>query len=73
MTQFQEITGKDSESIRELLSCSGYANSAIEYFLDRANMGSLPDADQITELTIKTLKKAIEEYRSEYENNLQGE
>jgi nitrogen fixation NifU-like protein len=42
---------QDPDNIREMLSCSGYANKAIEYFLDRKNMGSLQDADQVTELT----------------------
>jgi len=51
MTQSQEVILNDSESIRELLSSSGYADKAIDYFLNRANMGSLPDADQVSELT----------------------
>jgi nitrogen fixation protein NifU and related proteins len=51
MSQMQETAIQDSESIRELLSSSGYADKAIEYFLDRKNMGTLPDADQVSELT----------------------
>jgi len=46
-----EVTGGDSENIRELLSGSGYSDKAITYFLNKTNMGSLPDADQVTELT----------------------
>ncbi|MBW2174503.1 MAG: iron-sulfur cluster assembly scaffold protein [Deltaproteobacteria bacterium] len=42
---------KDTNSIREMLSESGYADTAIDYYLHRPNMGSLPDADQVTELT----------------------
>jgi nitrogen fixation NifU-like protein len=34
-----------------LLSSSGYADKAIEYFLNRKNMGTIPDADQVSELT----------------------
>ena len=51
MSQLQEISGSDLENIWELLSGSGYSDKAITYFLNRANMGSLPDADQVTELT----------------------
>ena len=51
MTQLEEITRGDSEGIRELLSGSGYSDKAITYFLNRENMGSLPDANQVTELT----------------------
>lgn len=51
MTQSQNITTNDSESIAELLSGSGYSDKAIKYFLEKADMGSLPDADQVTELT----------------------
>lgn len=51
MMQSQDITTNDSESIAELLSGSGYSDKAIKYFLEKTNMGSLPDADQVTELT----------------------
>jgi len=51
MTKVQETYGNDSESIREMLSGSGYSDKAIMYFLNKSNMGSLPDADQETELT----------------------
>lgn len=43
--------GNDSNEIRELLSVSGYSEKAINYFLEKKNMGSLPDADQVSELT----------------------
>ena len=51
MTEFEETTGQDVQNIRELLSSSGYADKAIDWFLNRKNMGSLPDADQVSELT----------------------
>jgi len=51
MTQLLEITASDSENMRELLASSGYADKAIAYFLNRANMGSLPNADHVTQLT----------------------
>jgi nitrogen fixation NifU-like protein len=42
---------EDPNGIREILSSSGYSDVAIEYYLNRPNMGSLPDANQVTELT----------------------
>jgi nitrogen fixation protein NifU and related proteins len=46
-----ELNGNDSNDIRGLLSGSGYSEKAINYFLEKKNMGSLPDADQVSELT----------------------
>jgi nitrogen fixation NifU-like protein len=51
MNQFAKNIESDSETIQELLSGSGYSDKAITYFLNKKNMGSLPDADQVTELT----------------------
>ena len=51
MSQLEEITGSDREGVWEILSSSGYSDKAINYFLSKANMGSLADADQVTELT----------------------
>jgi len=51
MTEIEETTGQDLQNIRELLSSSGYADKAIDYYLNRKNMGTLPDADQVSELT----------------------
>jgi len=51
MSEVQEMNENDFENTRELLSGSGYSDRAIIYFLDKTKMGSLPDADQITELT----------------------
>ena len=51
MTQVQQINDNDLENIRAMLSSSGYSDKAIMYFLNKTNMGILPDADQITELT----------------------
>lgn len=38
-------------SLREMLSGSGYSQKAIDYYLEKKNMGSLNDADQVSELT----------------------
>ena len=41
----------DASGVRNLLAGSGYSDTAIDYFLNQPNMGSLPDANQISELT----------------------
>ncbi len=47
-----DINQKDiKHNIEEMLSDSGYAPKAISYFIEKPNMGSLPDPDQVTELT----------------------
>jgi nitrogen fixation NifU-like protein len=51
MSTLQPIEPKDADSVREMLRSSGYADRAIDYYLEKKNMGSLPDADQISELT----------------------
>ena len=38
-------------SIREMLSSSGYAEEAINYFLTKPNLGPLQGANHVTELT----------------------
>ena len=51
MIQSNGETINDTENIREILSNSGYSDRAIKYFMDKKNLGSLPDADQVSELT----------------------
>ena len=51
MSQLEEIMENDSKGIREMLSGSGYSDKAIMYYFNKTNMGSLPDADQVTQLT----------------------
>jgi nitrogen fixation NifU-like protein len=46
-----ETNANDSNDIRKLLLSSGYSEKAINYYLEKKNMGSLPDADQVSELT----------------------
>ena len=41
----------DNDSVREMLLGSGYSETAVDYFLNKPNMGNLPDANQVTELT----------------------
>ena len=51
MSEPQQIEPKDAGSVREMLRSSGYADRAIDYYLEKKNMGSLADADQVSELT----------------------
>jgi nitrogen fixation protein NifU and related proteins len=51
MTQHEQNTQQDVKMIRDLLSGSGYADRAIDLYLAKANMGAIPDPDQVTELT----------------------
>ena len=51
MNDDQDSARKDTTDIYEILSGSGYSDKAIEYYLNRPNMGSLADANQVTELT----------------------
>lgn len=53
MTKEHLPSDQPSESVREMLSGTGYSDKAIEYFLDKPHMGCLSDADHITELTGK--------------------
>jgi nitrogen fixation NifU-like protein len=47
----KEDVVEDKGSVREMLSGSGYSEKAIDYYLEQSNMGSLSDADQVSELT----------------------
>ena len=47
----EEMNETDAKNVRELLTGSGYSDKAITYYLDKKNMGSLRDADQVSELT----------------------
>jgi nitrogen fixation NifU-like protein len=51
MEQNTPFDQNDLTSIREMLSSSGYAEEAIEYFLRKPNLGPLQGADHVTELT----------------------
>ncbi|MGW8323688.1 MAG: iron-sulfur cluster assembly scaffold protein [Thermodesulfobacteriota bacterium] len=51
MKQADGTVVEDKGSVREMLSGSGYSQKAIDLYLEQANMGSLSDADQVSELT----------------------
>ena len=42
---------KPADDVYEMLSESGYADRAIEYFQAKKNIGIIEDADQVTDLT----------------------
>jgi len=42
---------KPADDVYQMLSDSGYADKAIEYFQSKENFGVIADADQITDLT----------------------
>jgi nitrogen fixation NifU-like protein len=41
----------DIKTAKDILSSSGYSDKAIQYYLDKKNMGELPTANQVIELT----------------------
>lgn len=49
MEAIMDINNK--ETVRAMLSESGYSDTAIDYYIDQPDMGSLEDADQVSELT----------------------
>jgi len=51
MKNSRDIDGKDTASVREMLSSSGYSDKAIDYYLNQPSMGTLSDANQVSELT----------------------
>ncbi len=51
MSEVNNVLDNDLKTTKELLSGSGYSDKAIQYYLDKKNMGQLDDATQISELT----------------------
>ena len=48
----ETVTDIDNkENVRAMLSESGYSDTAIDYFINQPDMGSLEDADQVSEHT----------------------
>lgn len=46
-----EETTENGKNMRELLLSSGYAEKAIDYFMNKPNMGTIQNPDHMTELT----------------------
>ena len=51
MEQDNIIKQKNSDATKEMLSSSGYSEKAVEYFIKKPYIGSLCEADQISEMT----------------------
>jgi nitrogen fixation protein NifU and related proteins len=51
MALHDENTQQDLKMVRDLLSGSGYADRAIDFYLAKANMGAIAQPDQVTEMT----------------------
>jgi len=51
MEQDTRLNQNDIAGIRDMLTSSGYAEEAIQYFLTKPNMGPLRGADHVAELT----------------------
>ena len=47
MSDDHHIDISDANSVREMLLGSGYSEKAIDYYLNRPDMGSLSDADHV--------------------------
>jgi nitrogen fixation NifU-like protein len=51
MTQTTMIEAGQAESMREMLAEAGYSPQAIQYYIDKPHMGSIPDAELKSEMT----------------------
>jgi nitrogen fixation NifU-like protein len=51
MTQPIEIDNNQTESIRKMLAEAGYSQQAIQYYIEKPHMGSIPDAEMKSEMT----------------------
>ena len=51
MSEGNNVLNDDLKTAKELLSGSGYSDKAIQYYLDKKNMGELKNATQVSELT----------------------
>jgi len=51
MNDEHDVESQNTEGIRDMLLHSGYSPKAIDYFLNKPKMGTLADADQVSEMT----------------------
>ncbi len=51
MTTIQDSVTNEVKSIEKMLSASGYGPKAIDYYINKPNMGFIDDADISTEMT----------------------
>ncbi len=50
MNRNHSTESPDTAAVREMLAGTGYAEKAIEYYIRKAFMGDMPDADQVSEM-----------------------
>ena len=51
MSQQTVIENSQNESVRRMLAEAGYSKTAIQYYIEKPNMGSIPDAELKSEMT----------------------
>jgi nitrogen fixation NifU-like protein len=51
MSQNQDACNACVDGTRKMLAVAGYSNKAINYYIEKPYMGSIPDADQVSEMT----------------------
>ena len=51
MTQQTEIENSQTEGVRKMLAEAGYSQRAIQYYIEKPYMGSIPDAELKSEMT----------------------
>jgi nitrogen fixation protein NifU and related proteins len=51
MSQETNENQANAAQVYKMLADSGYSDKAIQYFLQKPHMGSIPDADQVSEMT----------------------
>ncbi len=51
MTQIQSETPDETKGVQEMLSASGYSQTAIDYYINKPHMGQVDDADIASEMT----------------------
>jgi nitrogen fixation protein NifU and related proteins len=51
MTQIQSMPPEEAQGIKDMLTASGYSNTAIDYYINKPHMGIIPDPDISSEMT----------------------
>ena len=51
MTQIQPAKTADTAAMEEMLTASGYSQTAIDYYINKPHMGQIADADVTSEMT----------------------
>ena len=51
MSQETVIENSQNDGIRKMLAEAGYSKKAIQYYIEKPNMGSIPDAELTSEMT----------------------